>query len=112
MNERFNRQDEFDAFLDSDEVADGLKQYLMSLLEAHQTESLTWTSKSMECHTTIDWPRPSRQIQLGSLSHFFAAFSSSLLKQLLASWKAIAELRMVPEGIRYRDGPRTDCGCN
>ena len=37
MNERFNSPEEVSAFLNSSEFVDGLKKYLMSLLEEHQT---------------------------------------------------------------------------
>ena len=39
MNERFNTPEEVSAFLNSSEFVGGLKKYLVSLLEEHQTEN-------------------------------------------------------------------------
>ena len=38
MNEKFNTPEEVNAFLNSSEFVEGLKKYLISLLEEHQTE--------------------------------------------------------------------------
>ena len=62
MNERFNTPEEVSAFLNRSEFVDGLKKYLNSLLEDHQTESrLSWKAL-LPCYTR--WLGPSRQMLL------------------------------------------------
>ena len=93
MNERFNSQEEFDAFLDGDEFADGLKQYLISLLEAHQTEISPVLENIAATLPSMAQAIPPDTVRL--IESFFSAFTASP-EELLARWKAIAELGWFP----------------
>ena len=104
MNERFNSQEEFDAFLDSDEFADGFKQYLISLIEDHQTEITLFLENVAAVEEGIaamlqSWVQPLAQAippdTVGFIQSFFSAFTASP-EELLARWKAIAELGWFP----------------
>ena len=104
MNERFSSQEEFDAFPDSDEFADGIKQYLISLIEDHPTEITLFLENIAAVGEGIApmlQPRLQPLAQaippdtVGFIQSFFSAFTASP-EELLAHWKAIAELGWFP----------------
>ena len=104
MNERFNSQEEFNVFLHSDEFADGFKQYLISLIEEHQTEITLFFENVAAVGEGIAATLQSQVKALaqaippdtvGFIQSLLSAFTASP-EELLARWKAIAELGWFP----------------
>ena len=103
MNERFNSQEEFGAFLDSDEFADSFKQYLISLIEDHPTEITLFLENVAAVGEVIAAVLQSRVQALAQpIPPDTVEFIQSLIalgappEEFLARWKAIAELGWFP----------------
>ena len=100
MNKRFNSQEEFDAFLDSDEFADGLKKYLASLIEEHQTEIspvLENVAAFLEKFGSI-LLSAAQAIPPDTVEYLRSIYSAIVAspEDLLGRWKPIAELGWFP----------------
>ena len=102
MNEKFNTPEEVSAFLNSSEFADGLKEYLISLLEEHQTE-ISPVLKSIA--SMLDSPvLKSIAAMLDSMARAIPPdVSESMLRvltdspeDLKAIWKTLAEYGWFP----------------